>query len=638
MCSAVLASASGPASAQALVSAAQPVDGPSAAIRELGGVAMSADGTGGLVYRKDDDGRPHIFVARFVGGAWRAPQRVDVGADQGFESSWPSIAAGDGGRLLVVWVQEFGASDRLYSATLQPGASRFEPPAPVDLGIGDSALGTWPSLSMSPGGQAYLVYRVVTDAQPASVPPDNVLGEYRIARYTGQYWNPFGTPINRNPAAGQPTPSALNRPRIATDQLGDAVVAWQELDDAFVPRIYARRVFPTSTGIALPVSPPTLDGRDLNAGADQFDLSVARFGAAAIAWRQAPPQGAGAWFTRPRAYVATSPNVYSDQARAFGTPRAIDGAGDDGPVAGLGPIAVSAGDPDLLATFASGGALAVDADETTVAAPARLDDGAGVAPIDPVGVLGDGGAAAFAWKRNNPPRGGLVLRERRTDGVVADRILSAPRGGQVDDVRISGSGAGDALVAATQGEGDGRQLVAAWIDAPPQAFNVQAPLDWVRTANVELTWDPAVHAIGGVTYDVVVDDDTVASGVRGTTALVRTSDLDSGARTITIVATDDAGQETTSVPAQLKLDRLAPTATVRVRGRSAVVAVRDGARGTGSGVRAARTRITFGDGVRVANRSRVTHRFRRPGRYRVVVRAADRAGNTALVRRTVSVR
>ncbi|MCU0313828.1 MAG: hypothetical protein MUC84_07195, partial [Solirubrobacteraceae bacterium] len=156
----MLASLAWPACAHALVSPVQPIDGPSTAIRELGGVAMSADGTGGLVYRKDDaDGRPHVFAAQFVDGAWRPAQRVDTGPTQRFESSWPVIAAGDGGRLLVAWVQEFGAADRMYSASLQPGSRRFEPPVPVDLNVGDSALGTYPALSMAPGGQAYLVYR-----------------------------------------------------------------------------------------------------------------------------------------------------------------------------------------------------------------------------------------------------------------------------------------------------------------------------------------------------------------------------------------------------------------------------------------------------------------------------------------------
>ena len=62
-----------------------------------------------------------------MNGKWRAPQRVDVG--QSFDSSWPAIGAGNGGRLVVTWVHEFGfGTDRLFSASLDPGAHRFQAP------------------------------------------------------------------------------------------------------------------------------------------------------------------------------------------------------------------------------------------------------------------------------------------------------------------------------------------------------------------------------------------------------------------------------------------------------------------------------------------------------------------------------
>ena len=65
---------------------------------------------------------------------------------------------------------EFGAdSDRMYSATLGPGAERFQAPLPIDLNIGE-ATATWPALAMNRGGTAYLVYRVVTDTTAANPP------------------------------------------------------------------------------------------------------------------------------------------------------------------------------------------------------------------------------------------------------------------------------------------------------------------------------------------------------------------------------------------------------------------------------------------------------------------------------------
>ena len=111
--------------AGAIVSDVQPIDGPSADVlgrRRRGDV-------GGRQRRRRlpearSDGRSHVFAAQFRDGGWRAPQRVDVG--QASTPSWPRIGAGDGGRLVVTWVQEFGVeSDRMFSATLDPGATRL---------------------------------------------------------------------------------------------------------------------------------------------------------------------------------------------------------------------------------------------------------------------------------------------------------------------------------------------------------------------------------------------------------------------------------------------------------------------------------------------------------------------------------
>src|SRR4051794_22998906 len=166
---------------------------------------MAPDGTGGVVYRKRVDGRTHIFASQFDGSGWRAPQRVDNG--QPFDSSWPTIGAGSGGRLVVAWVQEFGPlSDRLYSAGLDPGATRFQAPVPVDLNVGEST-GTSPSLAMNSAGNAYLAYLVV-QTPSGTDPPGYTRGELRVARYDGTYWSGFGLPLNRNAQAPLRIPAA----------------------------------------------------------------------------------------------------------------------------------------------------------------------------------------------------------------------------------------------------------------------------------------------------------------------------------------------------------------------------------------------------------------------------------------------
>src|SRR5262245_22445464 len=171
------------ATARAIVAPATTIDGPANSIVELGGVAMAEDGTGGLVYGKlGSDGREHIYAARFVNQKWLAPARIDIG--QNFDSSWPVIGAGNGGRLVVAWVHNFGfGTDRLFSSSLDPGASRFQAPVPIDLNVGE-ALATFPSLAMNRGGSAYIAYRVLsgTGAQDPNAPPGYFGGEVRVAR------------------------------------------------------------------------------------------------------------------------------------------------------------------------------------------------------------------------------------------------------------------------------------------------------------------------------------------------------------------------------------------------------------------------------------------------------------------------
>jgi len=148
------------ASAQATINGAVTIDGPSNDVQGVDGVAMAQDGTGGLVYRKRLDGHTHVFVSRFVNRQWQPPQQVDVG--KRFDSSFPAIGAGDNGRLVVVWVQQYGAGvqDRLYSASLDPGTARFQSPIAIDLDVREG-FDVSPSIAMAPGGAAYLAYRVV---------------------------------------------------------------------------------------------------------------------------------------------------------------------------------------------------------------------------------------------------------------------------------------------------------------------------------------------------------------------------------------------------------------------------------------------------------------------------------------------
>jgi hypothetical protein len=622
-----------PAPAFAGISPVAPIDGPSPDIVDFGGSAMAPDGTGGIVYRKRVDGAVHIFAAQFDGSRWRAPQRVDNG--QRFESSWPTIGAGNNGRLVVAWVQEFGpSSDRMYSAALDPGASRFQAPVPVDLNVGEST-GTYPSLAMNAGGNALIAYLVVqapTSAEPAGY----ARGELRVARYDGTYWSGVGYPLNRNVQAPLRIPSPGASPLVTIDATGNGILAWQEPDDQFVDRIWARRLFASNTGIATQVSPATWNGLPLRAPADQFSLDSAGFGQGAIAYRQQP--AAGGPLTGTRIMLATIPETSAPAASAFGTPRIVDGAGAGPPPVEPGPPAVAVdrvGDVLTAFSFAQRSVL-VGADDKTVQAADRLDDGRTAIPGNPLVDLAASGASVAAWVIRRGGAGGIGVTERRADDVPVSQALSAPVGGAVSSFALAGSGLGDGIVGWAQGATAGRQVAAVVVDAPPDPFGAQAPQGWVRTVP-ELRWDMPAHAIGGVTFSVTLDDDTVAEKVRGTRVKIKASDVDDGDNVLQVIAEDASGQETSSQPAELKVDRRRPRAAIkRYRNRLVTVKLSDGPRRSTSGVVASTAKVSWGDGKRSTGHKTFSHRYSRSGRLRITVTAKDAAGNTLKLRKTVS--
>lgn len=630
-----------PASAGASVSGVQPIDGPSPDVVAVEDAAMAEDGSGGLVYLKKEGGRNHVFVARFDHGAWSAPQRVDVG--QAFDSSWARIAAGDGGRLLVTWVQEFGVgTDRMFSATLDPGATGFQEPVPVDMNVGE-ATSTFPDLAMNAGGQAYLTYLVITDN--SSLNPPHYLGlNVRVARYNNRLWSVLGNPVDRNPATPMPEPSEATGPKIGIDSFGQAVVAWREPDDEFVNRIWARRVFGSTVGVPLQVSPASWEGTPLRAEADAFDLDDAGFGQAAVAFRQQPGQGSK--LSAPRVFVNEMPDAYAEGASAFHGARLIDG----GARGALGAPSVAV-QPEggFLAGFASGAAtLLSSGDNEELNGVERIDAGSSTIAGEPRVDVAESSASVAAWKELNGGAGTVAVRERRADGVVEPAALAAPGGGSIGRLVLGGSGLGDAIVAWGQGSGQKAQIAAAVVDAPPDPFLIEVPSGWQNKAKLRISWGEATNGIGGLRYSVSVGDEPIGRKTTHLQALIPSRRIGEGVHQVQVFAIDDAGQETGSRKALLRIDRKPPRVRLRQRGSRLTVVATDKA----SGFKRGGVKVSFGDGraarASAAARARrksarknrpvtITHRFAGPGSYRVEVKARDRAGNKVSFSREVRV-
>jgi PKD domain-containing protein len=620
--------------AYAEISPVTPIDGPSGEIVELGGAAMAADGTGGIVYRKRVEGRAHVFAVAYNEGKWGSPQRVDTG--EPFESSFPAIGAGEGGRLVVVWANHYSSTtDGLFSAVMDPGSSGFQPPVPVDLNIGQ-ATGTYPSLAMNIAGQALVSYRVINAVSGPStpnIPPGYVLDEIRMARFDGQYWSSFGQPLNRDTAQPVPLPTAANSPKVAIDLTGQGLLAWQEPDNSFVNRIYARRIFGMTPGNLLEVSPSTFAGHPLNGAADELAVDVAGFGQGAVAWRQEPAPGSG--FSHPRVFVAELPSSFDPHGSAFGTAVPVDGAPSaDGPSGGVGAISMAVDGRGGFDVGYGAGDQSFDAggSEEGVRAPVRLDSGS-EAHGDPVLTRADDGALAAAWKVQEKGAGAVAVLERRSDGTPNRALVSAPRGGAVHQLAAGGSHRGDAIFAFLQGDGANTQIAADVVRSPPGEFVTNAASGWVKSARIPLQWEVPLAGAGTVTYAILVDDQQVAEGVTGDEYTLTSSEVENGVHTIQVQATDSLGQVVDSVPSTLKVDRSPPHVRVRARGGKVRVTVSD----QGSGVNVRSVKVRFGDGRSGHGRKRFSHSYARGGAYTIVVSASDNAGNKTTVRRRVRV-
>jgi hypothetical protein len=517
---------------------------------------------------------------------------------------------------------------------------------PVDMNAGE-ATATFPDLAMNAGGQAYLTYLVITDESPLN-PPGYLGLDVRVARYNNRLWSVLGNPIDRNPATPMPKPTTANGPKIGIDTLGQDVVAWREPDDEFVNRVWARRVFGTTFGIPLQVSPSTWEGAPLRGEADAFDLDDAGFGQAAVAFRQQPGQGSK--LDAPRLFVNEMPDAFAEGASAFKGARLIDG----GIRGALGAPSVAV-EPEggFLAGFSSGTAtLLAGGNNTELGATERSDDGGSSVTGEPLVDVAGSLAGVAAWKELRGGAGSVTVRERRADGVVESAALSAAGGGAIGGLALGGSGLGDALLLWRQGGGAKAQIAAAVVDAPPDRFLVEVPDGWQRKARMRVSWNAAENAIGGLRYSVSVDDEAIGKRTPRLHALLKSKRVGEGRHKLQIFAIDDNGQETGSRKGALLVDRKPPRIELRKRGDRLAVVVADRV----SGVKGRALAVSFGD--RGAARSSATtavasrghgkkrkkrpvvirHRYTAPGSYRVTIEARDRAGNKANFSREVRVR
>lgn len=637
----------GVAPAGAVILPPSTIDGPNTEIVGLGGVAMAPDGTGGLVYVKTVEGVPHIFASRYAAGQWGPPFRVD--REGPYPGSQPAIAAGPGGRLMVVWVTETATlpsgeiRDGLYSATLGPGASEFGPQLLVDANVGNGS-GVDPSLAGTVPGKAIVAYRAITktfgpveNSNAAQLRPGDVLADIRVARLEGDRWSRLGA-INRNPTASMRPPTEDNGPKVAIGGSGRAVVAWQEPDQSGAARAWIRRIDGTTVGPVLAASPETWEGAPILGDVTSLAVAVSAQDRARVAARV---EGSGTSATGGgRVFITSLASSSSPNGGKPTGPSQVEAGSSLSPV---GPPSVAVADGEgaegsMLLAYSGGAAARVvgvnaqgnlSAPASPAGPPADLE-GPVVAAID-----GEGGGT-IAYETDGEGTPGVVVRQEVAGGETQTASVYGPLGGPISQLAGQGVESGDALIAFAQGEGGRLAIEADRIAASPGRLAVLVPEGWVRPDRAKIRWSAAPSGVGGLTYSLLIDGSAVRSGLTQRQVTPRRSMLASGKNSLVVIATDRLGGDVISSPVKLRVDNQPPRLQTKVEKQRGVIVL--SLKDAQSGLRGGATRISFGDGTRARGGAHFHHRYERPGRYLVRVHASDRVHNRLVQQFRVVVR
>lgn len=592
----VIAAAWSTPSASAAWFPGEAIDGPSAEAISMGDLDLARDGAGGLVYLKREGGVAHVYLSRMVGGAWRAPERVDAALAS--DATAATITAGDAHRLVIAFV----SGGKLYGSASAAGGAPAPLSAPLLLADGTPAAPvTDPASDLGVNGTAYVVF--------------TASGNVGAVRLESTAWEGVTTVLDVDPprAAGV----GAGRAQVAVSAEGNAVATWAEDAADGRRRVYGRRI----TGLTPSAAPQEVSLPDLagapGGAADSPDIDIEDDGSYAwVVWRQ---DFGGASRSVARRLVGSlfEAPVALDGGAASASPRvSISGRGIGASVVAAPGGTVFGGLVDKTKTF---GAFA------------RVDSTGGAADV-PALAVAERRQAAVAWRRE--PGGGApatIQARYKVDGkpYEAETTLSNPSFGPVaGPPAMATDKNGDFAVAFVQGVPGSQRLVTAVYDKSPAPAAPQSTSRYQRRNQPRLVWRPSSELWGAQIFKVFVDG--VEVGTTDKTEFFVPAALPDGPHRWRVAAIDRRGQVVTNQDRLLRVDSVAPRARivvtgVRRRGRALRMRVSaDDGRGSGLGA----VTVRFGDGSRATQRLS-SHRYRRSGRFRLVARVADRAGNVA---------
>ena len=597
------------------------IDGPDPAIVGLSGFSVARDGTGGLVYVKDVQGVPHVFVSRLVLGQFGVPQQVDAGLPG--PSSQPVIAAASGGLLVIAFIN---------------GAQLYAVQAPNALsplgGLTDLFAGALnPAISISTLGKAYLAFTAVAGAST------NV----RSAYYNQGQWALEPTPLDVSP--GDNAGSGTGRPAVAAAGDGVGIVVWGEAG-----HVYSRRVWGTGPSIVSEQADvPGLGGWG-EISADQPSVSSGGDSSyAAVAFRET--LGSGGAVQSRVLMNRLHGSQYDGAFQADGT--ATPGAeGADQPRVAVTEYGRGFVTSELAQTHDIYAAPLASNEST--ANTERINSQVIAAAPDAVPATAGLTSTLIAWQQNPGNAGLPEIRLRyAADGFDLDpeQVVSSPSLGPTNadgGLAAAGDLAGDAAVAWVQGSGAGTQIVTAQLYQPPGGFSPSNSFSYATSANPILAWSPSSELWGAVQYQVTLDGVQIAA--TGSTSVRAPAPVANGRHSWQVTAVNQAGLRTAAAAATVFVDTTRPRVSFTLTGSRTVgtrlrmrLKYTDSPpplkRSQTSGVKS--VQVKWGDGSKPflhVGRFNTLHTYGRHRTYTVLVIVKDRAGNRTIVKRKLRIK
>ena len=454
-----------PASHAAIVPGAT-VDGPSADIDPNQHVDMDVapDGTAAIGYLKQDGGEAHVFVSRFVNGAWTPGERVDDGLEDQ-PSRRVSVAVANGGKVAVSFVNApaLNPYGQLHILIKPDAASPFQDPAPETQPY--SVSGYYADLDLAPGGDGYAAVSIF--GQPQQDLRSLRISGSALTLLGGDFGNDAGDldndPNNKNAGIDELQRAAHIA---ATPDGSGAVVVWTEEGENIGDYdLWARRLVGTAIGPQQMVNVPTFMGdNEVKFANDMSGVDTDGTGAAWISFRESfdTPGNRGRALAR---------KMVGDVLEG---PQLLDALPPDPPEAAEFPqIDINEAGQGIAANtrqldpFETDGSALVDG-TWGPAFQAHVDPSE--SPSVPGVALAESGAGLIAWRDDPVDADQTAIRARvRASGALAEQLtLSQPGGGDASGLTLeAGADAGNfAAVAFTQGTGADAKLVAAVVDLP----------------------------------------------------------------------------------------------------------------------------------------------------------------------------